>query len=120
MSKNKSRYTDKEYSLIQKQRYEIEKLKRENKRLTKQLNKYDLNHHVELHDILEESYEKEEQITREQLEENLKEKWRCFECKEGSLKIVIINRIDGLYYFRKCENCPKRTKLKKYNENIKK
>lgn len=47
--------------------------------------------------------------------EDLKQKWKCFECNEGILKLIIVpnNR-----YFRKCSCCEKRTEVKEIEGNL--
>ena len=53
-------------------------------------------------------------------QEQLKLKWTCKVCKRGHLKLIIINRHDGKYYFRSCidKECSNRTKMKKYTEDV--
>jgi predicted RNase H-like nuclease (RuvC/YqgF family) len=50
--------------------------------------------------------------------EKLKEDWKCYKCDHGYLKIVKIKRPDGMYYFRACVDCPNKTKLKKYTDDV--
>lgn len=51
---------------------------------------------------------------------DMEEKWKCFECDVGILKILIFRNRDGSQYFRKCSNpkCQHRTKPKVYNNNV--
>ena len=46
--------------------------------------------------------------------EDLKAKWKCFQCNEGVLRILMI---PGNRYFRKCTICDHRTEAQVY-ENI--
>lgn len=50
------------------------------------------------------------------------QKWKCFVCTEnhGVMKITIITRQDGRWYFRKCTNqkCSHRTELKQFTEEV--
>lgn len=52
--------------------------------------------------------------------EDLKDKWQCFECKVGVLKMIIVPRGDGNSYFRQCSNpkCRHRTPVKEYTEDV--
>lgn len=56
--------------------------------------------------------------TVEKSKEDLKKKWQCFSCGEGYLRLIIINRPDGRHYFRSCNCCDKRTKIKRYTEDV--
>lgn len=51
----------------------------------------------------------------------LKEKWQCFKCKIGYLRLIIVDRKDKKFYFRICVNkdCSNRTKLKEWDSNVK-
>jgi len=45
----------------------------------------------------------------------LTDKWGCFKCNEGVLKLIIV---PGNRYFRKCSMCVHRTELQEYTENV--
>jgi hypothetical protein len=47
--------------------------------------------------------------------------WSCWECKQGILKLIIMERRDGVFYLRKCDNklCHKQTKPQKYHDDVK-
>jgi hypothetical protein len=110
-------FSDKELDKLQRIQRENEKLKRENVRLRKEISKLDTNHFEHLRDLVDqqtaEAFEGPKSKRQEQ-----KEKWECFECKEGTLKIIILNRRDGCHYFRKCSNCEHKTKIKKYTDQV--
>ena len=63
-----------------------------------------------------------EDVKDEHMQEidRLKEKWRCFSCRTGYLRLVVMSRHDGQYYFRACvnENCNRRTELKSYHSEV--
>lgn len=52
----------------------------------------------------------------------MEKRWKCHRCNEGVMKITVINRQDGKWYFRSCTNvtgkCKHRTELKPFNEDV--
>lgn len=44
--------------------------------------------------------------------------WDCFKCDDGVLRIIIVNRMDGKHYFRACNKCENRTRLKVYHDEV--
>jgi len=73
----------------------------------------------DLRDLVEKQYaEDKEAIDAPIHEKKLQETWRCHKCVEGYLRIVLMPRLDGIYYLRKCSNdeCGKRTRLQKYDK----
>lgn len=114
----KSRRGDKERSREQELKYENQKLRREISSLRKQLARIDLDRYVHVKTIVEEHYAQEEveQNTQDMLA-SLKNKWQCNECGHGYLEINLYTRLDGTFYYRKCNNCDHRTKSQKYDEN---
>ena len=107
---------DKELSQLQTLKKENEKLKKQVAQLRKQLARLDIDRYSNLKDLLEDHYEQEDMKVA--LGEKAKQKWKCHECPEGTLKLVIITRKDGAFYFRKCSSCSKRTKTQRYHENV--
>jgi len=109
---------DKELDLTQRLKYENKKLKRQVKQLRKLLDRIPM----ELYQNVEETIEKQKAIElREQnvkKNRHLKEAWECRDCAEDSLKIFLIHRRDGTFYFRKCSTCDNRTKLQKYSNDV--
>jgi ribosomal protein S20 len=47
--------------------------------------------------------------------EDLKQRWKCFQCNEGVLRLMII---PGNRYFRKCSMCSHRTEAQDYTEEV--
>ena len=109
----------------QKELKEIQALRRENAKLKKQISKLrrvitkiDLDQHAFVKDLLvsqENEDGKHEEITTRLEKEN---KWLCHDCEKGVLRIIVVNRRDGTFYFRKCDCCSKRTKMKKFTEEV--
>lgn len=58
--------------------------------------------------------------TKEETYQEFKQKWKCFSCNLGIMKITIISRQDGKFYFRRCTEpkCGHRTELKQFTEDV--
>ena len=110
----KSRNMDKELDLLQRLKLENQKLKREVSRLRKEM------------DRLSDRYTDLDEAVNDQYAESVapkvdpKKKWQCHACKEDYLRLIILNRPDGVHYFRKCGNpkCINRTKLQRYHDKV--
>lgn len=51
----------------------------------------------------------------------LEEKWKCYKCNVGIMRLIIFNRPDGKHYIRACSNksnCQNRTEAKKWHDNV--
>lgn len=112
----KSMRGSKEYSREQKLAHENKRLKRELSQLRKQLARLDLDRFDSIREILEEHSEEDKPQTSQEFLENLKKTWACNEngC-QGYLEIILYNKIDNVWYYRKCVNCSHRTKSQKYD-----
>lgn len=111
----KARRGYKEYSREQRLISENKKIKVENARLRKQMARIDLDRHEYIKDVIETHYQREEEQAGADIVEKLKKEWSCNSCGSGHLEIFIYNRHDGTWYYRRCSNCPHRTKSQKYN-----
>lgn len=113
----KSKRADREFSREKRLSHENTKMKREIGRLRKILARIDLDKYGQLKETIEQNCTEESQESGRSLLERLKEEWRCTETPrcEGYLEIFIFNKIDNSYYYRKCSNCPHRTKSQKYD-----
>lgn len=67
----------------------------------------------------------EEEMTLKEIKDDKKDrfselerKWKCFDCHEGILRLVIIPGGENNRYFRKCSMCSKRTEVKTYTEEV--
>jgi hypothetical protein len=103
----------------------LERLKAENKhlrkqigRLQKQLNRMDIDKFQNLEEIVDVQCKEEEQFHHKSTRDALREKWKCFKCQEGYLKLIIYPRLDGVWYQRRCTECGKKTKLQRYHEGV--
>jgi hypothetical protein len=58
--------------------------------------------------------------TKQETYQEFKEKWKCHSCGLGIMKITVITRQDGKWYFRKCtdQKCTNRTELKPFTDDV--
>lgn len=111
--------SDQETDQLKMARLENKQLKKEISQLRKQLQRIDVDRWQNVKDLLDSQDRKEqEQALKKQEAEDLKQ-WECFDCRTGTLRITMIERRDGAWYFRKCDRCEKRTSLKKYTPDVK-
>lgn len=114
----KHRTPRREHTKDQAARKEIEKLKRENARLKKLIARINLEEH---HNLKEEILRQEQENQIEKAIQNKKiaeEAWKCWDCKTGILRLKIFEVRDGARYFRKCDNCSRRTGGKKWTKDV--
>lgn len=114
MKRNNNR---KEATEIRRYKDENDKLKRQVSSLRKQLARIDLDRFVHVRNMLEEHLEENESNDDRSLLESLKKEWACRECDTGHLEITIFNKVQEMYYYRKCNNCDHRTKSQKYDKS---
>lgn len=113
---------DKEHSENQKLKHENQKLKRQLERLRKQLARVDLEVYTNIREALE--AQEREDLAFEEAEKDrekkatLKQQWECHECGMDYLRLVIVQRPDGAFYFRKCPACDNKTRLKPFTEKV--
>ena len=116
----KSRRGAKEFNREQRLIHENKKLKREISRLQKLLSRLDVDRSDRIMKIVEDYYNTEESEQRaEEALSKIKNEWKCDDCGIGYLEIIQYDRAGDTYYFRKCNNCPKRTKGQKYTPEVK-
>lgn len=118
MSKRR-KYADGELDQLQRFKHENQRLKRDNARLKKQLDRVDIDRFQNLKDVIEAQEKADKREAEAQDEVKLKKEWGCWDCKEGVLRLQVFERRDGVFYFRKCDHCTKRTALKPYNNKVK-
>lgn len=115
----KSRRGSKEFTKEQRLVKENKQLKQQVAQLRKQLARLDLDRYQSVKDMLEEhSPESQPEFGAEFLE-NLKRTWLCDDCRNGYLEIILYNKVESTWYYRKCTNCPHRTKSQKYSPEVK-
>jgi len=108
----------KEWSEIQKLKNENSKLRKQIGKLRKVISRVDFEHYQHIQELLDAQEREDVEFTKKSKRDILKEKWKCWDCSEGILKLVIIFKVGEEHYFRKCNNCGKRTKLQKYTEDV--
>lgn len=116
MVKNR-KLSRKEQDQLQKLKNENSKLKKQIGSLRKQLDRMDLDNEKNYHirKIAEMQYD---EAKRTKLAQKLRDRWKCFQCGKGHLRIVIIPHPITPVYFRSCTICKKRTKTQTYKEGI--
>lgn len=120
MGKGKGRRSVGDGELRDNQRLKLEnqKLKKQISSLRKQLSRIDIDRYQSLKDIIEAHDEQDEQFDTTIALDDLKHKWECHKCSRDYLRLVIVPRVDGTFYFRRCPTCMNKTKLKKYTEDV--
>lgn len=58
--------------------------------------------------------------TKEITFRDMEKKWKCHQCGEGVMKLTILSRPDGKFYYRSCSlsPCKNRTNLKPYHDEV--
>ena len=108
----------KELSEIQKLKTENAALKRQLTRLRKQIARHDMERYENIREAME-IQKKEDQVHSEmEKQKKLIEKWQCFECGTDYLRLLVIERPDGHFYFRRCPTCDNRTKMKPLKKKV--
>jgi len=114
---------DKDISINQKLRNENQKLKRQLERLRKQISRIDVDKYINIKETLEAQDREDIQFENVGLEqkriEAVKRDWTCHKCDEDYLRLMIVQRPDGVFYFRLCPTCKKRTRLKPFKDDVK-
>ena len=118
MARTRTKRTDKELDKVDKIKHENSKLKRQVGQLRKEIE--NLQHMMAHYEKFKE-YSKQRRIEakkdKAEKKKDLK-KWKCFECGEGHLEKIVVPRADGVFYFRSCNTCNNRTKMKKWHEGV--
>lgn len=112
------KFNHKEQDELQKLKRENDRLKRQVSSLRKQIARVDIDRYENLQDLIH-KYDQEEaaEIIAKEVKAK-EEKWRCYECPDGILRLKVIQRQDGTFYYRKCDKCTNKTKLKKWDKNV--
>lgn len=60
------------------------------------------------------------EVEKEETFEQMAKKWQCHKCNEGVMKLTVVTRQDGKWYFRKCtiSKCTNRTDLKQLTDDV--
>lgn len=106
----------KEQDQLQRLKQENAKLKQELTKLRKSSKDIDYENYERLKKIVKQQYK--EELSFKKKEKTLEEKWQCYKCSEGIMKLIPLSRSDGDFYFRSCTHCTNRTKIKEYTEDV--
>lgn len=109
---------DGELKEVQKLKLENQKLRKQIGKLRKELSKIDIDRYQYLKDLIESQDKQDKEFDRNIELDKLKEKWQCHDCGKDYLRLIMVPRRDGTFYFRRCLTCGNKTRLKKYNENV--
>lgn len=95
---------------------ENQSLKKQVQILRKRLARIELSRYENVKEAVEDHERNSGLPTTQDLLEALKETWRCKKdsCK-GYLEVYLFNKIDTVWYYRKCNCCDNRTKSQKYD-----
>lgn len=118
MGKGRRAVGDGEIRDNQRLKLENQKLKKQISSLRKQLSRIDIDRYQSLKDIIENQAEEDNQFETDRALDDLKRKWECHVCAKDYLRLVVVPRQDGTFYFRRCPSCMNKTKLKRYTENV--
>ena len=111
----------KEFTREQRLIKENRQLKRELAHLRKQISRLDLEG-LEAAKQMCFDHEEKQKLNEELGEPNsnleaLKKEWGCNECGTGFLEITLYSKLGQTFYYRRCNNCPKRTKGQRYDSS---
>lgn len=112
----KSRTDRSGYTREQRLIKENQSLKRQVQVLRKKLAKIELNRYENVKEAVEDHERNSGLPTTQDLLEALKREWKCRRdgCS-GFLEVTLFNKIDTVWYYRKCSNCINRTPSQKYD-----
>lgn len=114
----KNHNKDKDWTEIQQLKAENYKLRRQIGKLRKVISRIDLEQYLFVRDLIDSQERQDEEFDRESKKAEIKGRWKCYDCDEGILKMVVVMKAGEQYYIRKCNSCGKKTKLKKLVENV--
>ena len=97
---------------------ENQKLRKQISSLRKQMSRIDIDRYQNLKDIIEAQEVEDDSFDTVIALDELKRKWECHGCQTDYLRLVVVPRIDGTFYFRRCPTCKNKTKLKKYTDEV--
>lgn len=134
--KNKDKFRSEDQGLkekIRSMKNHIRKIERENNRLKSEIKTLEagfkssltyIDQELKSFDVLDivEYFAKKTKTKKSERTDNtlteLKDKWVCHQCSKGIIKLIKVPRPDGVWYFRKCNECTNRTEMKPYNDAI--
>lgn len=118
MSRSRTRRSGGEYDALDRMKHENQKLKRENARLRRIIDRVDFNEYNNIKEVVRQQTKEDRAMDIKSKRDKLQEKWRCHECGKGIMKPYLIDRRDGMRYYRSCTMCSHRTQLKPYHKGV--
>jgi hypothetical protein len=118
MGRSRRPKSDGEIKDIQRLKLENQKLKKQISKLRKELSRVDIDRYQHLRDLIESQDREDESFDSKVELENLKRKWECHTCGKDYLRLILVPRLDGTFYFRRCPTCMNKTKMKKYTSGV--
>lgn len=109
---------DKEWDEIQRLKVDNKKLRGQISKLRKVISRLDFEQYHHVKELLESQQKQNKKATKQQQKQEMEARWRCYECEEGTMRLVVIHRVGEPYYFRKCDHCDNKTKMKKMTEEV--
>jgi DNA-directed RNA polymerase subunit M/transcription elongation factor TFIIS len=114
----KNHNKDKDLDELIKVKKENQMLRRQMSKLQKQVSRLSLDEHQHIKELLDSQDKENKELAKHIDKEQLLRRWLCHKCKEDYIKLIILQRVDGMYYFRRCPSCGNKTKLKKYTDSV--
>lgn len=97
---------------------ENQALKREIQTIRKRLARIELSRYENVKEAIEDHERNSGLPTTQDLLESLKKEWACkMEGCDGFLEVILFNKINTTYYYRKCNVCENRTPSQKHDPN---
>ena len=115
MSRTRDR---REFDKVDRLKKENQQLKRQLARLRKVLDRIDVERFNNLKEIVDKQRKEDEDFHNKEIQSVLERKWECHNCRDDVLRIIIVDRRDGVFYFRRCNSCGNRTKMQKYHDKV--
>jgi rubrerythrin len=114
----KNHNKDKDEAELARVKRENQQLRKHIRQLQKQLSRVDLEAYSNLKELVDAQNRQSKKLKEESDKEGILKKWLCHECKNDYIRLVVVTRPDGIYYFRRCPNCSKKTRLQKYDDKV--
>ena len=108
----------KEQSALQKANKEIKMLKRQLSRYKKLISRMDMDNYTNIQEAREAQTRERKELKKDKKQIDESAKWGCYSCGEDFLRLVIYQKVNEPYYFRRCPTCGNRTKGKKFDDSI--
>lgn len=113
----KNHKKDKDFDELQKLKEQLRKARRTISGLRKVISRVDMEQYSFVKDFME-AHDCDMTAPIEKDMRQAEQRWQCYECGEGILKLITIFKVGVPHYFRKCSECENKTKLKRYTDDV--